>query len=427
MPSTRPFVAWGASLLTVAAAFSGTSVWTAPDARPQATSAEVLSVPGLREIASPAASGSAGPQLSLAPDGSILLSWLEPGKEGTTRFRFSRFDGTAWTAPVTVEEGDSLFVNWADVPSVIQLGSGRLAAHWLQKSAASPYAYDVRLRTSDDDGRRWSEIITPHRDGTQTEHGFVSMVDMGGGTLGLVWLDGREMGGGGHDTHGGGHGSMTVRAATLGPGLAITNEAVLDDRVCECCPTAAVRTREGLVAAYRNRGENEVRDIFVARFTGERWLPGRAVHEDNWRIAACPVNGPALATDGTRIAIAWFTAEKDTPRVMAAFSTDGGATFGRPTRVDDASTLGRVDADMLPDGSLLVGWIEFRRGGSEFRVRRLGPDGTRGASMRVSAMSSERASGYPRLVRSGDTVLFAWTETGQATRVRLAAAPVSGL
>jgi hypothetical protein len=42
-----------------------------------------------------------------------------------------------WTEARRAASGDNYFVNWADVPSVIRLQDGSLAAHWLQKSAAS--------------------------------------------------------------------------------------------------------------------------------------------------------------------------------------------------------------------------------------------------------------------------------------------------
>ncbi len=62
---------------------------------------------------------------------------------------------------------------------------------------------------------------------------------------------------------------------------------------------------------------------------------------------------------GDRVALAWFTAEGDSPRALLAFSTDGGRSFGAPIRVDEEQTLGRVDVAMLPDGRAVVSWLEF--------------------------------------------------------------------
>jgi hypothetical protein len=109
-----------------------------------------------------------------------------------------------------VATGTDWFVNWADVPSVMRLDDGGLVGHWLQKSGSSAYAYDVKLSRSGDDGRSWSPAFTPHSDGTKTEHGFASLLQMPGAGLGLLWLDGRASSSGGHGGH---HGDEMKRLA----------------------------------------------------------------------------------------------------------------------------------------------------------------------------------------------------------------------
>ena len=145
-------------------------------------------------LSSPAGESSAQPQLAVSARG-ILLSWIERSGPRAS-LRFAERTSTGWSEPRTVASGDDWFVNWADVPSVLRLDSGALAAHWLQKSGPDTYAYDVRLSYSTDDGRSWSPSFTPHHDGTRTEHGFASLFEMPGAGLGLIWLDGRNMGAG---------------------------------------------------------------------------------------------------------------------------------------------------------------------------------------------------------------------------------------
>lgn len=374
----------------------------------------------IRELPSPAASPSGQPQLAVTPDGRVVLSWMDRLEGQRYAFRYAFRDGGGWTAPGTIVERDSFFANWADVPAVYPLGGGRLIAHWLQKSGPDTYAYDVRMSVSDAQARTWSADVTPHRDGTKTEHGFVSYFDWPGGGVGAVWLDGRDMKPGGHDGHG--SGAMTLRAARIAPDGTIGPDERLDARVCECCPTTAVATANGALVAYRDRSEVEVRDIAVMRLENGKWLGPTYVHADNWKINACPVNGPALAAIGDRVALAWFTAEADTPRAMVAFSQDGGRTFGKPIRVDEARTLGRVDAVMLDDGSAVVLWMEFLEGGSELRARVVRPDGSRSAHVVVSSTTSDRQSGYARMVRAGKDLYFAWVTTKPQAQVKTAVA-----
>jgi hypothetical protein len=378
--------------------------------------------PVIRPLDSPAAEGSAQPQLSVSAQG-VLLSWVEStGKRAS--LKFAERTPTGWSEPRTAASGDDWFVNWADVPSVVRLDDGTLAAHWLQKSGTETYAYDVRLAYSKDDGRSWSAPFTPHHDGTKTEHGFASLFQMPGEGLGLIWLDGRAMAG--HDAHGEtSEGAMSVRFGTFDSKWNQNSEMPVDLRVCECCPTTAAVTSEGPVVAFRNRTEYEVRDIYVSRLEKGRWTEPSAVHDDGWKINACPVNGPMLSARGRNVAIAWFTVQDDVGHAFAAFSADAGRTFGEPIRLDEASALGRVDVELLEGGSAVATWIEYAEAGSRFTARVVHPSGRKSGLVTVAAIEGARASGYPRVARSGDELVFAWTESKDGKlRVRTAKSPL---
>jgi hypothetical protein len=382
------------------------------------TAQDALSI---QALANRAASGSAQPQLTISERG-VLLSWIERSGSNAA-LKFAERTPTGWTEPRTVATGNDWFVNWADVPSVIRLADGSIYGHWLQKSGSSTYAYDVRLARSTDDGRTFSPSFTPHHDGTQTEHGFASLFQMAGAGLGLVWLDGRATKSAGHDGHGDG-GDMSVRGAVFDRSGKQVSETPIDLRVCECCPTAIAVTSEGPIVAYRDRSPDEVRDIYVSRFVAGKWTTPAAVHKDNWKIAACPVNGPALSADEKTVAIAWFAATGDEGHAYAAFSSDAGASFRTPIRLDDASALGRVDVQLLRDGSAIATWIEFTDGRAQFKMRRVEATGRKGVASTVAGMTSGRASGYPRMALFGDELVFAWTETGETSGVRTATARI---
>jgi hypothetical protein len=375
-----------------------------------------------QSVTTPAGANSGQPQLSVSSRG-VLVSWIERAGDLAT-LKFAERTASGWTTARTIASGRDWFVNWADVPSVLRLPSGAIVAHWLQKSGPSTYAYDVRLSHSTDDGKTWSPSYLPHHDGTQTEHGFASLFPMGDG-FGLVWLDGRAMKSGGE--HGGDHGgggAMSVYFAQFDKAFKQIAETPVDTRVCECCPTAAVATTDGVVAAYRNRSDEEVRDNFVSRFVNGKWLTPKAVFNDNWKIAACPVNGPALAAAGRNVAMTWFTVKQDQGHAYLAFSQDAGATFGAPIRVDDGGSLGRVDVELLPDGAALATWIEFAEQRAQFRARRIDRQGTRSAPVTVAGIAGNRASGYPRAAVANGEIVLAWTESidGGGLQVRTAVA-----
>jgi hypothetical protein len=363
----------------------------------------------VRELPSPAARESGQPNLTTGPAGRVYLSWLERVEGKRFALRFATREGAGWSAPRAVAEGDDWVVNWANFPSLAALPDGSLAAHWLARSSGGgAYASDVRVVLSPDGGRTWGPPVMPHRDGTQTEHGFVSMFPAPGGALGAIWLDGREMKPA-EGAHGHGHGEMTLRAATLGPRGEIAAEALLDTRVCECCQTSAATTSEGVVVVYRDRSDKEMRDISIVRLAGGRWSEPRAVHADGWQLDGCPVNGPAVAAAGRRVAVAWFTMAGGAPHVRLAFSGDAGRTFQAPVEVGDGDPVGRVAVLMLEDGSALVSWIEKTKGGAEVRARRVRPGRRPEPSITVAPSGAARSSGFPRMARSGRAVIFAWT------------------
>jgi hypothetical protein len=372
--------------------------------------------PKVIPLSSPAGPGSAQPQLTVSAKG-VLLSWIERVGD-TATLKFAERHGDGWTPPRSVASGKDWFVNWADVPSVIRLADNSLYGHWLQKSGADTYAYDVRLARSTDDGRTWGASFTPHNDGTKSEHGFASLFQMPGAGLGLIWLDGRAMKAG-HGGHGEG-GDMSVRGAVYDVAGKQISEGPVDLRVCECCPTTAAVTADGPIVAYRDRSATEIRDIYVSRLAAGKWSDPAPVHRDNWQIAACPVNGPALSAIGKQVALAWFTAKGDEGHTFIAFSNDSGRTFAAPIKLDDVSALGRVDVALLQDASAIATWIEFADGKAQFRMRRVTASGERSAASTVSGLAANRASGYPRMASYGNELVFAWTESGTPSKVATA-------
>ena len=381
----------------------------------------------IREQDSPTNGDSREPELNATHDGRIILSWVEKIGDKRYALRTATRDKKGWGDSRTVAEGENWFVNWADFPSVIALDDGSLAAHWLVKSGSGTYAYNVNIARSSDSGKTWSKPIVPHLDNTQTEHGFVSLIPLADGRVGAVWLDGRNMHGM-KDDHDEGKPlkvSMTLRYAAIDSKGNIVDEAQLDERVCECCQTSAALTSDGVVVVYRDRSQNEVRDIYSVRQSNGSWGAPQVVHRDNWVINGCPVNGPSIAADGRRVAVAWFTGANDAPRVKIAFSNDAGTTFGKPIQVEEANAVGRVDALLLPDGSALVCWMSGTVESGEIKVRRVLPDGTLGPASVISKIDISRSSGFPRMARLGDEVHLAWTEFGKPSHVRTATADVS--
>ncbi len=395
-----------------------------------ATSSDAVTVLGAPvSLAPPTVLPGSGEANLFANGDQLHMSWLEPGTDDEWALRFASLTGESWSEPRTVASSDGFFVNWADFPSMIATSNGALVAHWLERSGPGTYAYDVRLSRSTDGGATWSESFVPHEDDTETEHGFVSLVPEVDGGFTAVWLDGRNFvsSAGGHGAPGPGA-EMTLRSRRYGGDGVAHAEQLLDSRICDCCQTSATYIGDTLMVAYRDRSAEEVRDISVVTRRPDGWSNPVAAGDDQWMIPGCPVNGPAVAANGDLAAVAWFGLVDGTPEVKVAFTMDHGGSFGTPLLVErgtpEAATLGRVDLEWIDSGTVLVSWLTSVGREGEIRYRTVDVDGGLGAVSMLANTSPSRSSGFPRMARAGDRVVFAWRLPDEPATLHMAAVPL---
>lgn len=381
----------------------------------------------------PAIPGSASPDLALAPDGRVLLSWINSSGGRRPALQIAEFyaDGH-WEGPRTVAVGNSMFTNWADTPHIVATADHALWTHWLQKSADAPYAYDVMLVRSLDHGMNWSAPHKVHDDATQTEHGFVSMWPQGEGSLGMAWLDGRNTAdpnaanaqAGGAESHADGHGGdhdkdhgeesgapMSLRAAVFDGSLRASVETEIDAMTCDCCQTDVAATADGAVLVYRDRDANEIRDIYAVRFDGKTWSKPARVHADDWKMPACPVNGPSVAAHEKDVVVGWYTAAGDKPAIKLARAVDGGA-FAEPLTVDTgAATQGRV-AVAVDAHQVWIVWMREEAGKQSLWLARYAPDLSKQLQrIKLADLQGKgRATGFPKLAVDGAAGHVVWTD-----------------
>ncbi len=346
--------------------------------------------------------GSAYPNICQTDNGFIMI-WYE----GDQNIVMSEFTPKGWGPKDTIVTSRHFFKNWADLPQIYYAGGDKFAVSWLEMSGSSN-EYVIKVAMSTNRGKTWTNPVIPHQDDIKGEHGFVSFYNFGNRT-GLIWLDARGMVGGdqGHGT-----GSMRLYSSTINSAGELGSEIMLDNMVCECCPTAAVNTNVGPLVAYRDRDNDETRNIRLAFVNGA--LPSELIHNDGWIIPGCPVNGPAMAANGQQVAIAWYTAPDNNSKVNVAFSDDHGISFSDPIRIDNGSAIGRTDVVWMNDKTVLVSWLKEGETTGELIVKSIGQM-TKQVSFTVD---SGRGSGYPKLAISGDYVFVTWTVPGEDGGIR---------
>lgn len=362
----------------------------------------------LQTLAVPSGPGAMAPNLT-ATQNRVHLSWLEPASDGSGHALYvSSLTGDQWSPVQQISSGEGFFANWADLPAVTEAADGTRFAHWLSQLGDDTYAYGVALARSRPGTGTWEELGWLHDDRSPTEHGFVSYVPLPDGDVQAFWLDGRAM------PAGGGMQLLTTRLTAEGP----DTSQLLDDRVCECCATDAALGSGGPLIVYRDRSDSEMRDIAVVRSTPDGWSKPTLINDDGWQIHGCPVNGPAIAAAGDRVAVAWFTAGGGQAKVLTAFSEDAGSTFGEPIVIDDAQPLGRVSVALDSSGDALVSWMGSSGDGAEVLWRRVSPNGESGPAQVAVSTTAKRSAGVPRMVRHGERLLLAWVEDTDPSHVK---------
>ncbi len=365
----------------------------------------------LQELNSPAAAMSEEPNLFVGGDGRMYLNWVEIDTTGHAELKFSVYEKGVWQAPRQIAEGNDWFVNWADYPAMAVDAKGNMVASYLAKSSPATYAYGVWVTASHDGGKTWSDAIKLHDDTTHTEHGFVSMIAQPDSGFLAIWLDGRQTAA---------KGPMNVRAAFLSPNLTKTGETVLDDRVCDCCQTTVAWTKAGPVALFRDRSETELRDMAIARFEQGRWSSSRIIHNDNWTINGCPVNGPRSDALDSLLAVAWFTMADGKAAVKCIASRDAGKTFGAPILLAEGQIMGRVDIVLLDADHAVGSWMEMAEEKALIKAAKIDLNTFSVDEMAISSTSSLRDSGFPQICLWQSELYFAWTDVSEGLQVRFA-------
>ena len=358
---------------------------------------------------SPVVAGSMQPFLFTKGE-QVLMSWTQKKSDSLFGLNFVSFSKGKWSKVKEIGIGNNWFINWADFPSIAKNGSN-LLVHYLQKSDSTTYAYDIRLKLSNDNGENWHKDFILHNDGTKTEHGFVTMLPYEKDSFMVTWLDGRNTEAGtGHgeiDQHLG-KGAMNLRAAKVLSTGEIIDDTLIDEKTCDCCQTTAVITQKGPVVVYRDRSDEEVRDIYISRMVDGSWTIPQPVFNDHWVINGCPVNGPKAASKNNTMVVAWFTAAKNIPKVNIAFSMNNGKSFDQPIQIDLGSPIGRVDIALIDEENALVSWIESTEANANFMALKVNINGNKNNAVLLSEISASRASGFPQLELLDDTVFLAW-------------------
>ena len=359
----------------------------------------------------PVAKGSQEPAL-IATDKGLILSWMEP-QDGDILLRMAVYD-KGWSGPQTIARGYDWFVNWADFPAITANGE-KLFAYFLKKTSQDHLAYDIMYTVSPDFGQTWSKPQRLHQDTTATEHGFVSAVPYKDGFY-VSWLDGRNTRGM--------SGNFALMGVAVGSDGTPGEEVVIDDNTCTCCQTSMALVNGVPWVFYRNRTEEEIRDIYYSSLTDSSWRVPQSLNADNWHIAGCPVNGPRAVAADDHLAVAWFTGADHENKVKLKISADSGQTFGEEIFVEEDSPIGRVDVQM-DTARVYVTYLKNAGSTANLILKTYDFAGSLLNTQIIAGMRAGRATGFPRFAIREGILVFTWTDV-ETLSVKITGYPVDG-
>lgn len=381
--------------------------------KPQEQQAAAVATIDFKAISTPADSLARYPHLLAdTASGRLWMSWMEQTPTAASLWLAAMdTDTDKWQQPTMITEGGQLMVNWADYPHLMP-GKAHPGLLYLQTADASlPYAYHVMHKEADKSPQRL------HQDSSATEHGFVSTAQLANGAIATVWLDGHKYAEAEADDHAHGHGGeMALHYRSVSAAGDLLPALELDGRTCDCCNTALVAIPGGAIAFYRDRSEEDIRDISYVRYQQGQWSAPEKIHSDGWEIRACPVNGPAADALGEQVAVAWFTGANGNNQVKVRFSADAGKSWGQVLVADSLQPMGRVGIQFLNSGSALLSWLDQQ---GNLSVRTLTPAGQMGKVQVVADSLGSRQSGFPQLLRLKDKVYLAWTQPQPYAHIRI--------
>jgi hypothetical protein len=174
-----------------------------------------------------------------------------------------------------------------------------------------------------------------------------------------------------------------------------------------------VKTSNGLIVSYRDRSDQEIRDISHVIWNGNSWSPPQTIFADHWKIAGCPVNGPAMSSENESVYRSWYGIRDSVSHVSFVMSKNAGQDWEQPEMLDNKMPLGRVDI-ASEDRNVNVSWIgKDDRDETWVKVATMDPISSKFNTTLVTKIDASRRSGVPILISTSNGLYLAYTHVDE--------------
>jgi len=322
--------------------------------------------------------------------------------------------GKSWSEPRRVQrQPEAVSADGENRPKIAFGSKGEMYITYT-KPLAKPYTGDIRFVRSIDGGKTFAAPVTVHANRDIITHRFESLIVDREGRLYVTWIDKRDM-------------EVAAKRKTPYAGAALyyavsedggasfKGDYKIADHSCECCRIALSLDPQGKpIAFWRHVFEPNVRDHAMVELTPDGKLPmlTRATF-DNWRVDACPHQGPslAIAADGTRHAT-WFNVKDEEGGVFYAASVASG-TQTKPVRLGSAQA---AHADVAVTGKdIALAWKQFDGKATAILAKLSGDGGKTWTDVELAR--TQGASDQPRLLNTPVGIKLIWRTQNEGVRV----------
>jgi hypothetical protein len=322
--------------------------------------------------------------------------------------------GKTWLPPKRIQrEPEAVSADGENRPKLAFGPKGELYITYT-KPLAKPYTGDIRFVRSLDGGQTFSPPTTVHANRDLITHRFESLVVDATGRIYVAWIDKRdvEAAAARKQKYAG---AALYYAVSDDGGASFKGDYKVADHSCECCRIALALTPAGKpVALWRHVFEPNVRDHALSELTPTGKLaPLVRASFDEWKVDACPHQGPSLAyaENGTRHQV-WFNGKGDEGGVYYA-AADASGALKTPKKLGSAQA---GHADVAVQGQRVVlAWKQFD-GKSTSILGKISSDGGRSWQDKEFARTNGD-SDQPHLLKSPSGIVLVWRTQNEGMRV----------
>jgi hypothetical protein len=260
--------------------------------------------------------GKTRPRIVSDASGNPIVMW---GHKTTDKVYVAKLNGNSFAAPVSVVPGvEQAFVeDWAG-PDIASNGNDVFVTYHSQPEAEG-FVYVVK---SSDGGATFGDTVRAENIGADQSRFPVIAVDANGNPTVMFmrftgnWVDPQYVVA--NSPNGGATYLDDVPASEIAPG-----------EVCDCCPAALLSEGQRQVAMFRNN-DNNLRDLWVtiSNDNGADFDTGDDMDPNNWIINSCPSTGPDGHIDEDSLYTVWMSAGQGSSRVYLSSVHLPSATRG---------------------------------------------------------------------------------------------------